>query len=81
MVFFTLHDVVSYNENHNDANGEGNRDGHNDNFSWNCGVEGPSNDAAILTLRARQQRNFLATVLLSQGVPMLQAGDESGRSQ
>jgi glycogen operon protein len=78
---FTLRDLVSYNEKHNDANGEGNGDGHNDNLSWNCGVEGPSNDAAILTLRARQQRNFLATVLLSQGVPMLQAGDESGRSQ
>ncbi len=78
---FTLRDLVSYNEKHNEANGEKNRDGHNDNLSWNCGVEGPSNDAAILALRARQQRNFLATLLLSQGVPMLQAGDERGRSQ
>lgn len=78
---FTLHDLVSYNEKHNDANGEENGDGHNDNLSWNCGVEGPSNDAAILARRARQQRNFLATLLLSQGVPMLQAGDERARSQ
>src|SRR4029077_16775115 len=78
---FTLRDLVSYNEKHNEANGEESRDGHNDNLSWNCGVEGPSNDAVILTLRARQQRNFLATLLLSQGVPMLQAGDERVRSQ
>jgi glycogen operon protein len=78
---FTLHDLVSYNEKHNEANGEENRDGHNDNLSWNCGVEGPTNDPAILALRARQQRNFLATLLLSQGVPMLLAGDEIGRTQ
>jgi glycogen operon protein len=78
---FTLHDLVSYNEKHNDANGEGNRDGHDHNLSWNCGVEGPTNDPAVLALRARQQRNFLATLLLSQGVPMLQAGDEIGRTQ
>ncbi len=78
---FTLTDLVSYNEKHNDANGEENRDGHNDNLSWNCGVEGPTSDPAILALRARQQRNFLATLLLSQGVPMLQMGDEIGRTQ
>ena len=78
---FTLHDLVSYNEKHNEANGEGNHDGHNENLSWNCGVEGPTNDPAILALRARQQRNFLATLLLSQGVPMLLAGDEIVRSQ
>ena len=78
---FTLNDLVSYNEKHNEANGDENRDGHNDNLSWNCGTEGPSNDPAIQTLRARQQRNFLATLLLSQGVPMLQAGDENGRTQ
>ncbi|HXG19510.1 MAG TPA: glycogen debranching protein GlgX [Methylomirabilota bacterium] len=78
---FTLHDLVSYNEKHNDANGEGNRDGHDHNLSWNCGVEGPTNDPAVVALRARQQRNFLATLLLSQGVPMLQAGDEIGRTQ
>jgi glycogen operon protein len=78
---FTLADLVSYNEKHNEANGEENRDGHNDNVSWNCGVEGPTDDPAILALRARQQRNFLATLLLSQGVPMLLAGDEIGRTQ
>ncbi|MGH7962086.1 MAG: glycogen debranching protein GlgX, partial [Candidatus Binatia bacterium] len=78
---FTLRDLVSYNEKHNEANGEDNRDGHNDNLSWNCGVEGLTNDPAILALRARQQRNFLATLLLSQGVPMLLAGDEIGRTQ
>ena len=78
---FTLADLVSYNDKHNEANQEENRDGHDHNVSWNCGVEGPSDDAAILALRARQQRNFLATLLLSQGVPMLQAGDEIGRSQ
>jgi len=78
---FTLHDLVSYNEKHNDANGENNQDGHNDNLSWNCGDEGPTDDSAILTLRDRQKRNFLATLFLSQGVPMLLAGDESGRSQ
>ncbi len=78
---FTLRDVVSYNEKHNTANGEENRDGHNANLSWNCGEEGESTEPAILALRARQQRNFLATLILSQGVPMLQAGDEIGRTQ
>ncbi|MBI3128543.1 MAG: glycogen debranching protein GlgX [Candidatus Tectomicrobia bacterium] len=78
---FTLHDLVSYNEKHNEANKEGNRDGHNDNLSWNCGAEGPTKDAGIIELRARQQRNFLATLFLSQGVQMLWAGDEISRSQ
>jgi glycogen operon protein len=78
---FTLHDLVSYNAKHNEANGEDNRDGHEDNLSWNCGVEGPTDDAAILTLRERQKRNFLATLFFSQGVPMLLAGDEMGRTQ
>src|SRR5947199_6632372 len=78
---FTLRDLVSYNEKHNDANLEGGRDGSDDNRSWNCGVEGPTDDAEILALRARQQRNFLATLLLSQGAPMLLGGDEWGRSQ
>jgi isoamylase len=78
---FTLRDLVSYNEKHNEANGEGNRDGHDHNISWNCGAEGPTDDAEINELRARQQRNFLATLLLSQGVPMLVAGDEMGRTQ
>ena len=78
---FTLHDLVSYNEKHNEANGENNQDGHNDNLSWNCGVEGPTVESAIITLRERQKRNFLATLLLSQGVPMLLAGDECGRTQ
>src|SRR6266542_4164447 len=78
---FTLTDLVSYNDKHNEANGEHNKDGHNENLSWNCGVEGPTSDPAILTLRARQQRNFLAALLLSQGVPMLQMGDELGRTQ
>ena len=78
---FTLRDLVSYNEKHNEANGEGNRDGESNNKSWNCGVEGPTKDPAINTLRARQQRNFLATLLLSQGVPMLSHGDELGRTQ
>lgn len=78
---FTLRDLVSYNEKHNDANGEDGRDGADDNRSWNCGVEGPSDDPAVLTLRARQQRNFIATLLLSQGVPMLSHGDELGRTQ
>ncbi|MGH8057253.1 MAG: glycogen debranching protein GlgX, partial [Candidatus Entotheonellia bacterium] len=78
---FTLYDLVSYNEKHNEANGEDNRDGHEANVSWNCGAEGPTDDPAILALRARQQRNFLATLVLSQGVPMLQAGDEIGRTQ
>jgi glycogen operon protein len=78
---FTLYDLVSYNEKHNEANGEENRDGHHDNISWNCGAEGPTDDPAILALRARQQRNFLATLILSQGVPMLLAGDEISRTQ
>jgi isoamylase len=78
---FTLADLVSYNEKHNEANGEGNRDGHDHNISWNHGAEGPTDDPEILALRARQMRNFLATLLLSQGVPMLVAGDEFGRTQ
>jgi glycogen operon protein len=78
---FTLADLVSYNDKHNDANGEGNRDGSNDNRSWNCGTEGPTEDPAINALRARQMRNLLATLLLSQGTPMLLAGDEFGRTQ
>ncbi len=78
---FTLHDLVSYNEKHNEANLENNRDGENHNRSWNCGVEGPSDDAAVAQLRERQKRNLLATMLLSQGVPMLLAGDELGRTQ
>ncbi len=78
---FTLQDLVSYNDKHNEANGEDNRDGHSDNKSWNCGVEGPSDDPAILALRERQKRNLLATLLLSQGTPMLMAGDEFGRTQ
>jgi glycogen operon protein len=78
---FTLHDLVSYNHKHNDANGEDNRDGTDDNLSWNCGVEGPTNDPAIKELRERQKRNFLALLLLSQGVPMLCGGDEIGRTQ
>jgi len=78
---FTLQDLVSYNHKHNEANGEDNRDGSDDNRSWNCGVEGPTDDPGILALRARQRRNFLTTLLLSQGVPMLLAGDEMGRTQ
>ena len=78
---FTLADLVSYDHKHNEANGEDNADGTDDNRSWNCGTEGPADDPAVLDLRARQQRNFLATLLLSQGVPMLLAGDEFGRSQ
>lgn len=78
---FTLADLVSYNAKHNEANGEGNRDGSDDNLSWNCGAEGPTDDPAILALRERQQRNFLATLFLSQGVPMLCGGDEIGRTQ
>ncbi|NDZ15010.1 glycogen debranching enzyme GlgX [Variovorax sp. WS11] len=78
---FTLQDLVSYNEKHNEANAEDNRDGHNNNLSWNCGVEGPTDDPKILALRERQKRNLLATVLLSQGVPMLLAGDERGHTQ
>jgi isoamylase len=78
---FTLRDLVSYNEKHNEANGEDGRDGTNDNASWNCGVEGPTEDENIRRLRARQQRNLLATLLLSQGTPMLCGGDEIGRTQ
>jgi len=78
---FTLNDLVSYNEKHNDANGEDNNDGDFHNRSWNCGHEGPTDDPEICALRARQQRNFLATLFLSQGVPMLVGGDEMGRSQ
>jgi isoamylase len=78
---FTLRDLVSYNEKHNEANGEDNNDGESHNRSWNHGVEGPTNDPEILALRAREQRNFLATLLLSQGVPMLAHGDELGRTQ
>jgi isoamylase len=78
---FTLNDLVSYNEKHNEANGEDNRDGTDDNSSWNCGVEGPTDDPNINELRERQKRNFLATLLLSQGVPMICGGDEIGRTQ
>ncbi|GAA4624895.1 glycogen debranching protein GlgX [Cellulomonas oligotrophica] len=78
---FTLHDLVSYNDKHNDANGEGGRDGESHNRSWNCGVEGETDDPQVRELRARQRRNFLATMLLSQGVPMLAHGDELGRTQ
>jgi isoamylase len=78
---FTLGDLVSYNEKHNEANQEDNRDGTDDNRSWNCGAEGPTDDAEVLDLRGRQRRNFLTTLLLSQGVPMLLGGDELGRTQ
>jgi len=78
---FTLNDLVSYNDKHNEANGEENRDGDNNNQSWNCGVEGPTNDPKIKQLRLQQRRNFLTTLLLSQGVPMLTAGDEWARTQ
>ena len=77
---FTLNDLVSYNTKHNEANGEGNRDGNDHNLSWNCGIEGQTEDPAVLSLRARQQRNFLATLFVSQGVPMLHAGDERSHS-
>ncbi|MFF5263672.1 glycogen debranching protein GlgX [Actinomadura viridis] len=77
----TLNDLVSYDTKHNRANGEDNRDGTDDNRSWNCGAEGPTDDPAVLALRARQRRNFLATLFLSQGVPMLSHGDEFGRTQ
>jgi isoamylase len=77
----TLNDMVSYNERHNEANLENNADGHNNDLSWNCGVEGRSDDAEVMRLRNRQMRNFLATLFFSQGVPMLQAGDEFGRTQ
>jgi glycogen operon protein len=78
---FTLNDIVTYNEKHNEANGEDNRDGSSDNRSWNCGIEGVTEDPAINALRERQIRNMLATLLLSQGTPMLLAGDEFGRTQ
>ena len=78
---FTLRDLVSYNDKHNEANGEGNRDGHDDNRSWNCGVEGETDDAAVVGLRGHQAANLLATTLLSTGVPMITAGDERGKSQ
>lgn len=78
---FTLHDLVSYNEKHNLENGEENRDGANENYSWNCGVEGPTGDKTINNLRERQRRNFMATLILSQGVPMICGGDEIGRTQ
>ncbi|GIW07712.1 MAG: glycogen operon protein GlgX homolog [Dehalococcoidia bacterium] len=78
---FTLNDLVSYNQKHNEANGEDNRDGTDDNLSWNCGVEGPTDDPAVNALRERQKRNFLATLLLSQGVPMICGGDEISRTQ
>ncbi len=78
---FTLHDLVSYNEKHNEANGENNNDGESHNLSWNCGVEGPTDNKAIIELRNRQKRNFLTTLFLSQGVPMLVAGDELGKTQ
>jgi isoamylase len=78
---FTLHDLVSYNEKHNEANLEDNADGESHNLSWNCGSEGPTEDAEIRALRERQKRNFLATLLLSQGVPMIRGGDELGQTQ
>jgi glycogen operon protein len=78
---FTLRDLVSYNDKHNEANGEQGADGEDYNRSWNCGVEGPTEDAQVLALRAQQQRNFIATLMLSQGVPMLLHGDEIGRTQ
>jgi len=77
----TLADLVSYNQKHNEANAEDNRDGTDDNASWNCGAEGPTDDPAVLALRERQMRNFLATLFLSQGIPMLCGGDEVGRTQ
>ena len=78
---FTLRDLVSYNEKHNEANGENNNDGESHNRSWNCGVEGPTDDPSVNALRLQQQRNFLTTLLLSQGVPMIAHGDELGRTQ
>ena len=78
---FTLRDLVSYNEKHNEANGEDNNDGESHNSSWNCGEEGDSGDAEVLKLRAQQQRNYLATLMISQGVPMISHGDELGRTQ
>src|SRR4029078_31416 len=78
---FTLRDTVTYNEKHNEANLEDNRDGHSNNHSWNCGAEGPTDDPDITALRERQKRNLLATMLLSHGTPMLLAGDEFGHTQ
>jgi glycogen operon protein len=78
---FTLHDLVSYNDKHNEANGEDNNDGHNDNRSYNYGAEGETEDDGIVATRERQKRNFLATLLLSHGTPMILAGDEFGRTQ
>ena len=78
---FCLHDLVSYNDKHNEANGEDNRDGDSHNLSWNCGVEGPTEDPAVLQLREKQKRNFIATLVFSQGVPMIRAGDEIGHTQ
>jgi len=78
---FALQDLVSYNEKHNDANGEGGTDGETNNLSWNCGLEGPTDNQRVIELRERQKRNFMATLLLSQGVPMISAGDELSRSQ
>ena len=78
---FTLNDLVSYNDKHNEANGENNNDGESHNRSWNCGVEGPTDDEDVIALRARQRRNFLTTLLLSQGIPMILGGDEIGRTQ
>ena len=78
---FSLEDLVSYNDKHNEANGENNQDGANDNNSWNMGAEGPTDNPDILAARERQKRNFLATLLMSQGVPMICGGDELGRTQ
>src|SRR5260370_23499200 len=78
---FTLNDLVSYNDKHNEANGEDNRDGDSHNNSWNCGAEGPTDDVKINQLRERQKRNFLSTLFLSQGVPLLNGGDEFSRTQ
>jgi glycogen operon protein len=78
---FTLNDLVSYNEKHNEANREENKDGLNENYSWNCGEEGTTDKVEIINLRERQKRNFLTTLLLSQGVPMIHGGDETGRTQ
>ena len=78
---FTLHDLVTYSQKHNEANGEHNRDGHDDNHAWNCGVEGETSDPSVVVMRDRQKRNMLASVFLSQGVPMLCGGDEIGRTQ
>ena len=78
---FTLHDLTAYERRHNHANGEGNRDGHGENISQNFGIEGPSDDGAVLAARARRRRNLMATLLVSQGTPMLLAGDEIGHSQ